>query len=180
MSIEQLLIQCKRKDPKAQEALYKSYAKRMFVHCYRYLKSKEDAEDILAEGFAKAFHHMPKLEYLGEAAFEAWLKRIIINEALGTLRKKKQMQFSDYGEIDEITTDPTPLSQLAAQDIYLMITHLPTGLRTIFNLYAIEGYSHSEIAEMLNITESTSRTQLMKARRALQAQLNASSQSYGS
>jgi RNA polymerase sigma-70 factor, ECF subfamily len=180
MSIEKLFIQCKKRDFKAQEALYKSFSKKMYMHCYRYLKNKEDAEDVLAEGFVKVFQHLPTIEYQGDAAFEAWLKKIMVNESLGALRKKKDVVFYEHSDATDSVQDYHPLAELRASEIYHMITTLPTGLRTIFNLYAIEGYAHAEIAEMLGITESTSRTQLMKARRALQEQLNQTPERHGS
>ncbi|HTF82556.1 MAG TPA: RNA polymerase sigma factor [Cytophagales bacterium] len=176
-NIEELFIQCQKQHLRAQEMLYKSLSGKMFVLCFRYLKNKEDAEDVLTEGFVKVFKHIPSLQYQGEAALIAWIKKIMVNEALGALRRRKTIVFEAHSE--EIAIDAQPLASLGASDIYHMITELPLGLRTIFNLYAIEGYTHVEIAEMLGIAESTSRTQLMKARRALQEQLH-KSQHYGS
>lgn len=169
-SIEKLLIECRKGDSKAQRALYKTFSKKMFMHCYRYLRNKEDAEDILVQGFLKVFQHLDKMEYQNEKAFEGWIKKIIVNEALMFLRKKNTIVFYDPIEAEEISAVDYDFSRLCAEDIYAMIGALPAGLRTVFNLYAIEGYSHQEIAAMLEITESTSRSQLMKARRALQDQ----------
>lgn len=150
----------------------------MFMHCYRYVRNKEDAEDILVQGFLKVFQNLGKIEYKGEKAFEGWIRKIMINEALVFLRSKKGIAFSDHSEAEHIESVTNDFSDLCAEDIYKMITSLPYGLRTIFNLYAIEGYSHQEIAGLLEITESTSRSQLMKARRALQEQLTKNNNSY--
>lgn len=177
-SIEKLLIECRKGDSKAQRALYKAFSKKMFMHCYRYLRNKEDAEDILVQGFLKVFQNLDKLEYQNEKAFEGWIKKIIVNEALMFLRKKNTIVFYDHPEAEEVSAVDHDFAKLCADDIYAMIGALPTGLRTVFNLYAIEGYSHQEIAAMLEITESTSRSQLMKARRALQDQLTKNNQSY--
>jgi RNA polymerase sigma factor (sigma-70 family) len=177
-SIETLLIQCQKGDSKAQKAVFNLFSKKMFLHCYRYLRNKEDAEDILVQAFVKVFKNLGKFEYKGEKAFEAWLRKIMINEALLFFRKKNKIIFSYSLEAEEIEVESSDFSNLYAEDIYKMIAALPTGLRTIFNLYAIEGYDHKEIAELLNIKESTSRSQLMKARRALQDQLTKNNNSY--
>ena len=177
-SIETLLEECRKGNAKAQKALYKTFSKKMFMHSYRYLRNKEDAEDILVQGFLKVFQNIDKLEYQGEKAFEGWIRKIIVNEALIFLRKKNTALFSDHSAAEEIQAVDNEFSNLCAEDIYTMIASLPTGLRTIFNLYAIEGYKHQEIAVMLDITESTSRSQLMKARRALQDQLTKNNNSY--
>lgn len=176
--IETLIHGCLSGDAKAQKALYKVFSKKMFVHCYRYLRNKEDAEDVLVQGFLKVFQNINKLEYQGEKAFEGWVRKIIVNEALIFLRTKEKTLLSDHTEAEEIQSIDIEFSTLCAEDIYTMIASLPTGLRTVFNLYAIEGYSHHEIAMMLEIAESTSRSQLMKARRMLQDQLTKNNNSY--
>jgi RNA polymerase sigma factor (sigma-70 family) len=178
MSIETLLIECRKGDTKAQRALFKTFSKKMFIHCYRYLRNKEDAEDILVQGFLKVFQNLTKFEYQNEKALEGWIRKIIVNEALMFLRKKNTLLFHDFSEAEEVQSSDNDFSNLCAEDIYTMIASLPEGLRTIFNLYAIEGYSHAEIGAMLEITESTSRSQLMKARRALQDQLTQNNRSH--
>ncbi len=147
------------------------------MHCYRYLKNKEDAEDVLVEGFLKVFQNLGKFEYQNEQLFEAWIRKIMINESLMMIRKKN-IVYHDHTEAEEAETVQGDFSGLYAKDIYTMIAALPDGLRTIFNLYAIEGYSHQEIASLLEIKESTSRSQLMKARRALKDQLIKNDNSY--
>lgn len=163
---EQIILQCNKGNKRAQKALYKVLAQKMFVHCYRYVKHKEDAEEILSEGFIKVFNNLSKVEYRDAKSFEGWVKKIMVNESLMFLRKRKTMVY-DNKEILLIETDFTTEIELEAKDIYNLILSLPLGYRTIFNLYAIEGFSHKEIAQKLEIKESTSRSQLTKARAAL-------------
>lgn len=155
----------------AQKQLYALFAKKMFLVCYRYVKHKEDAEDILAEGFVKTFKHLKTMDYQGSPAFNAWIRKIMVNESLQFLRRKKQIVFEEttpdtYSAETEIT-----FSNLYVEDLYKLITALPTGLRTVFNLSVVEGYNHTEIAVLLGITESASRAQLSKARKMLQQQI---------
>ena len=138
----------------------------MFIHCYRYVSNKEDVEDILAEGFIKVFNNLNKVEYRDAKSFEGWVRQIMVNECLSFLRKKK-MLFYDFEEKKLNKNSYTINSDVDAQDIYKMILSLPIGYRTVFNLYAIEGYSHTEISKKLNIAPSTSRSQLTKARAIL-------------
>ena len=177
-TIETLFHKCTKRDRKAQEALFKTFSKKMFIHCYRYLKNKEEAEDALTQGFLRVFQNIENIQYQGEKALEGWIKKIMVNEALAFLRKNRTIFFSETAEVENLVSTDNNFTNLCAEDIYKMITTLPTGLRTIFNLYAIEGYSHQEIASMLEIVESTSRSQLMKARRALQGQLIKNNQSH--
>ncbi len=136
----------------------------MFMHCYRYVKDKADAEEVLMDGFLQVFTQLGKMEYRDEVSFRAWVKRIFINAALMFLRKRQKLIYleEEYGQQAE--SPFTAEEELAAEDVYRLITQLPTGYRTVFNLYAIEGYSHQEIASLLQISESTSRAQLSKAR----------------
>lgn len=136
------------------------------MHCYRYVSNKEDVEDILAEGFIKIFNNLNKVEYRDAKSFEGWVRQIMVNECLSFLRKKK-MLFYDFEENKLNENSYKISSNVDAQDIYKMILSLPIGYRTVFNLYAIEGYSHAEISEKLNIASSTSRSQLTKARAIL-------------
>lgn len=139
----------------------------MFMHCYRYVKQKEDAEEILSEGFIKVFANLSTVEYRDAKSFEGWVKRIMVNESLMFLRKQK-VQFSDQERTSQIEIVQSWDDDLIVEDIYRLIRSLPIGYRTVFNLSVIEGYSHKEIAQKLSITESTSRSQLSKARKKLQ------------
>lgn len=167
MISEKIVSACNRGNRSAQKTLYKTFAQKMFMHCYRYVKHKEDAEEILSEGFIKVFANLSKIEYRDAKSFEGWLKRIMINESLMFLRKQK-IKFSDQEDISQMQIVQSLDDDLIAEDIYRLIRSLPIGYRTVFNLNAIEGYSHKEISQKLNISESTSRSQLTKARKKLQ------------
>ncbi|MDZ7608341.1 MAG: RNA polymerase sigma factor [Cyclobacteriaceae bacterium] len=161
---------CKRQSPQAQRLLYDRYSGTMLSLCRRYIWSIAEAEDVMVTGFARIFSAIH--QYEGKGSFEGWMKRIVINEALGYLRKNKTM----YLETDIEAADRQPdyeraESTLEAEDLMKMIGALPPGYRTIFNLYAIEGYSHKEIGELLGINENTSKSQLSRARVYLQKKI---------
>jgi len=165
---------CKAGKRELQKALYTRFSGKMFAVCLRYSKSREEAEDILQDGFVKVFHSIQ--QFMGTGSFEGWVRRIMVNTALEALRKKK-LDFSSFdiahaGNQPDETFDLT--GKLSAQDLLTIIQELPNGYRTIFNLYAIEGYQHKEIAVMLNISEGTSKSQLARARGMLQEKLKKS------
>jgi RNA polymerase sigma-70 factor (ECF subfamily) len=139
--------------------------------CLRYTSDRETARDLLQEGFIKVFTSLHS--YSGTGAFGAWMRMIFVNSALEYLRKNDVMYHSE--DIDEVSEwaseEETAVSKLAADDLMQLIQKLPDGFRTVFNMYAIEGYSHKEIADILNITESTSRSQYVRARQWLQEQI---------
>lgn len=166
--MQQLINLIKKNDRKAQEQLYKQFADKMFLACYRYVNNETDASEILNSGFYRAFTNINTFEYHNEIAFECWLRKIIINEALMFLRQKNRKGlFLDFDqEINKSLTFSE--NHMIEEDYYMLLQKLPDGYRIVFNLYAIEGYSHSEIAEMLDISESTSRSQLSRAREMLQ------------
>lgn len=166
-SVEQTIEQCRKGDKKAEKALYKAFAQKMFMHAYRYLKNKSDAEEVLTDAFLKVFANLRTLEYRDEKSLEAWIRKIVINEALMFLRKRKRLCYVDESALMDMESDLTIDNELAAEEVYQLILSLPDGYRTVFNLHAIEGYSHKEIALQLEITESTSRSQLTKARAML-------------
>lgn len=131
--------------------------------CARYVRDQFEAEDIMIKGFVKAFQKMD--QYTGEGSFEGWLRRIMVNESLSFLRSYKNLLMAVQIETAEREMDYQALeSHLEAEDLMTMINSLPDGYRTVFNLYAIEGYSHKEIAEALGITEGASKSQLSRAR----------------
>ncbi|MDR2057411.1 MAG: sigma-70 family RNA polymerase sigma factor [Dysgonamonadaceae bacterium] len=166
----QLIEACKRNDTEAKKKLYELYAPVMFGICVRYVKEKESAKDILQEGFIKIFTKID--DYSGAGSFEAWMKKIFVTTALEHLRSAKvwrsNISMEDYNETIVDNFDVSMVSQLSADEILKYINELPTGFRTVFNLYAIEGYSHAEIARMLKIKEASSRSQLARARQLLQ------------
>jgi len=168
MDEKKLIDGCKKGDRKAQKALYDKYSSRMLAVCLRYVGDIEDARDVLQEGFIKLFSNIH--QYIGEGQFDGWVRRIFVNCALESLRQrdilKNAVDVSDDGYSD--IPDETAVEQLSAEDIMTCVKSLPDGFRTVFNMFAIEGYSHKEIGQKLNITESTSRSQYMRARKMLQ------------
>ncbi|UZR92950.1 RNA polymerase sigma factor [Chondrinema litorale] len=171
MKDEQLIERCKRGDSQAQHVLYNRYADRLFRLCFRYVKNELDAEDVLVKGFMKVFSKIDLFEYRGKGSLEGWMKRVMINECLMLLRKQNNFNLVHDSEARLVETEARADSQLAAEDIFALVLQLPTGYRTVFNLYAIEGYSHKEIADQLGISENTSKSQLSKARAALRTLL---------
>ena len=161
---------CKRQKAKAQRMLYEKYAPTMLGLCRRYVRGEQEAEDVMINGFMKVFSKIDLFE--GKGSFEGWMKRIMINESLGYIRKNKAMYLETDIEAADKEPDLDKLSTaLETKDLLKMINELPSGYRTIFNLYAIEGYSHKEIGELLGINENTSKSQLSRARMQLQKKL---------
>ena len=140
----------------------------MYPLCIRYIGDREAAEDILQEGFIKLFSRLR--DFKGDGAFEGWARKIFVNTALMSLRKKDALKMSE--ELDAVRGMkddlPTQNQNLGYKELMKLVMELPPGFRTVFNMYAIEGYSHKEISEMLGLTETTSRTQLSRARIWLQ------------
>jgi RNA polymerase sigma factor (sigma-70 family) len=169
-SEEALVKACQNGDPKAQRRVYEKYSPKMLGICFRYLHDDFEAEDVLIEGFMRVFDKINSFKL--EGSFEGWIRRIMVNEALMYIRSKKKFEYQT--SYDDILYEPEPeqfATDLETEDLLKMIEKLPTGYRTVFNLYAIEGYSHAEIAQSLGITESTSKSQLSRARVYLQEQL---------
>ena len=165
---QELAELCKRGDRKAQKAVYDLLAPKMFPLCIRYMGERGTAEDILQEGFVTLFSRIGS--YKGEGSFEGWARKIFVNTALMHLRKKDALKMSD--DLDtarNLASDITSQTEhIGYKELMALITALPPGFRTVFNMYVIEGYSHKEIAQALGITEITSRTQLSRARTWLQ------------
>ncbi len=164
--MEHLVVGCKQGDRKAQEALYKQLSAKMMGVCMRYAPNKADAEDVLQMGFVKMFQKIHDFNQQG--SFEGWVRRIMVNTAIELYRKKvRSFHLVDLEDVDE-GVEESALSQLAVQDLMQLVQNLPDGYRLVFNLYAIEGYSHKEIAEQLGISEGGSKSQLSRARAYLQ------------
>ena len=135
--------------------------------CRRYLKRLEDAEDALVEAFCKVFTNID--QYNGKGSFEGWIRRIVVNECLMALRKKYALKNAyEIQEHFDLRDDQNVVAELAAQDILQLLDELPNGYRTVFNLYVIEGYKHREIAELLDISINTSKSQLILAKKKMQ------------
>ena len=168
MNEKELIEACKNNDVRAQKLLYETFSRKMMSVCLRYADNREMAEDFLQDGFIKVFSSIRSYSY--EGSFEGWMRRIFVNTALEALRKNdllrngvelnalEPQQEADYSAVEKISAD----------ELMELIAQLPPGFRTVFNMFAIEGYSHREIAETLNINESTSRSQYTRAKRLLQ------------
>lgn len=162
-----LVQDCLRKDAAAQKALYERFCGPMLGICYRYTKSMSDAEDVLQEGFIKAFQNLA--QYRGNGELGAWLRRIMVTTALNYLKKAVRYQTEfvfDNDQLHPVSTD-NPEVSLHAKELAALIRQLPLGYQTIFNLHAVEGFSHVEIGSMLGIHEGTSRSQYARARALL-------------
>lgn len=159
---------CKQGDNKARKELYIRYSGLMFALIMRYVGDKEQSEDLLHDGFISVFGSFDKFVWRGEGSLRAWMSRLFVNVALGWLRDKKDFEVS-VDEIPEAEDDPEEpdVAQIPKELIMQFITELPTGYRTVFNLYAIEGLQHKEIAKMLNITERSSSSQFFRAKKIL-------------
>ena len=157
----QLVKRCKKGDAKAQYTLYKSYVDAMYNTAMRLMKNQMDAEDIIQESFIQAFSKISS--FRGESSFGAWLKRIVVNNCLSELRKNK-IYFEDTENIPETGTDHEIEETVDPEWVNNAIKALPDGARTIFTLHAMEGFKHKEIAKMLKISESTSKTQYLRAK----------------
>lgn len=168
---------CGRNERWAQELVYKEFYPSMMAVCLRYSNNREDALDVLHEGFIKVFKHINKFNK--GTSLQAWIKRIMVNTAIDFYRKNKRRRTEDLDTVYDMSSkNPDVLSQLATKDILACIQQLSPSYRTVFNLYVLEGYSHKEIADQLNISESTSRSNLVKARGKLRAFLISLSKDY--
>ncbi len=158
-----LIRGCLNKDRKMQEILYNRFAAKMYAVCLRYCKDADDAQDLLQDGFVKIFKNLDK--FRGEGSFEGWIRRIFVNTSIEHFRKSiKKFAVSDAQEV--VIEDPSwnALDNLAEKDVIKMIQDLSPGYRQVFNMYVIEGYSHKDIGEILDISEGTSKSQLARAK----------------
>ena len=168
---KELIKRCLENDRPSQKALFELFAGKMMVLCLRYSRYREEAEDFMQEGFVKVFTNLNKFNFDG--SFEGWVRRIMVNTCLKNL-KKKYVTHEIHGleNYQHVAYDQSIISKLSVDEMIELVNKLPTGYRLVFNMYAIEGYSHKEIGEALNIGESTSRSQLAKARKLLQKQID--------
>lgn len=164
----QLIDSCIKGNRASQKALYDLLAARMFSVCMRYVGDRDLAQDVLQDGFVTLFTRLES--YKGEGSFEGWARKIFVTTALMSLRKKDALKMSDDLEVARGLKAETEnqIQSLGYKELMSLIMELPPGFRTVFNLYALEGYSHKEIGDMLGISETTSRTQLSRARLWLQ------------
>lgn len=171
MTEEYIIAGCLHNEPSAQRELFNRYSPKMLAVCYRYAQNREDAEDMLQEAFIKVFTQMHTFQNKG--AFEGWIRRIIVHTCINFLKKYKKFNDSlDLGQAGYVQVkEETIPSIMQAKQVTECIRVLPMGYRTVLNLYAIEGYSHREIAAMLDIEESTSRSQYTRAKSMLEGLL---------
>lgn len=167
---EDLIEGCRKGKASAQRRLYDRLAPKMLGVCVRYIKDREEAEHVMIGGIVKVFDKLD--QFKGDGSFEGWVRRIIVNDCLMYIRKNRNMSLQS--DIDEVSNEPNLKiveENLDAQDLLKLINELPVGYKTVFNLYAIEGYNHAEIAEQLGVSENTSKSQLSRARKWLQNRL---------
>ncbi len=168
MTEQAILVGCLQNEPSAQRELYNRYSPKMLSVCYRFSQSREDAEDMLQEGFIKIFTQIHTFQNKG--AFEGWVRRIIVHTCINFLKKNKKFNENidlDHAGYLEVKEETMP-SIMQARQIIECIRLLPMGYKTVLNLYALEGYSHKEIGDMLDIEESTSRSQFTRAKAMLE------------
>lgn len=154
-------------DRRIQEMLYQRFAPKMYAVCLRYSNNSDDAQDLLQEGFIKVFRNLEK--FRKEGSFEGWIRRVFVNTAIEHYRRK--INLNTISEKEERTIEDgswNVLDQMAAKDIIELVQELSPGYRSVFNMYVIEGYSHKEIGDMLEISEGTSKSQLARAKAILQ------------
>jgi len=166
-----LIEKCKKGDRSAQQQLFNQYAPKMMAVCRRYVSNKQEAEEILLVGFTLVFSKID--QFRNEGSLESWIRKIMVNESLGFLRKRRSLfLFAELQDADG-ETGPWPAdSDLMTEDLLELIASLPDGYRTVFNLYALDGYTHAEIAAKLGIEEATSKSQLSRARQLLRQRLD--------
>ena len=166
-NLEETVKKCASGDRKAQTALYNQFAPKLFGVCLRYSKDATEAEDNLQEGFIRVFTKIKQFEFKG--SFEGWMRRIMVNTALEKFRKNSHLfPVEDMVVYESVQFTEDTLSAISADDLLKIIQELPPRYRMVFNLYAIEGYTHQEIATMMNINEGTSKSNLSRARVILQ------------
>ena len=162
----ELIQKCCDGDRTAYRELYNHYSGELLAIAMRYMKTKQEAEDVLQEAFIKVFKNLASFNQ--RASLKTWLTRIVINTALNMLRKEHKMDNWDLSEVADVTTDSLPLHDFQFKELLSFIQQLPAGCKAVFNLYAIEGYTHKEIGEMLKISEGTSKSQYFRAKGLLQ------------
>jgi RNA polymerase sigma factor (sigma-70 family) len=168
MTDEELVKGCIEKNPIAQKYLYDKFSRKMMGVCLRYCDNREEGEDVLQNGFITVFTHIASFKGLG--SFEGWVRKIMVNTALTNIRKNKKFKQNISMDTVEYMIPSTNhiAENFAANDLLKIIQTLPPGFRTVFNLYAIEGYSHKEIGDLLHISEGTSKSQYSRAKVHLQ------------
>lgn len=172
MTEEEIVKGCLRGEAGSQKALYDLYAGRMMSLCLRYIGNREEAEDVFQEGFVRVFDKLG--QFSGTGSLGGWIRMVMVNTALIQLRKNQKIRREESLESGNYSYsgDPDALSAISHAELMALIGSMPSGYRTVFNLFAVEGYGHKEISEMLGISENTSKTQFLKARNFLSKKLS--------
>jgi RNA polymerase sigma-70 factor (ECF subfamily) len=171
MDVSELVKKARQGSHAAQKCLFDLWADKLLMICGRYVKNREDAEEIMLDGFYKFFKNLSSFNFQGDAALFAWIKKIMINECLMFLRKKTVFNIVSDSVAEEVSLEEEALNNLSAAEIFGLVIRLPVGYRTVFNLFEIEGMAHKEIASLLGISEGTSKSQLSKSKALLQKML---------
>ena len=167
MTDQELLEGCKAKDPIAQRHLFQKYSRKLMGICRRYTQNKEDAEDVFQEAFVRVFKSLATVQKID--SLEVWIKKIVIHTAINYFHRHKK-HYGHYNQdflIQPTNGDELILSKLSNEELLQVVQSLPDGYRMVFNLFVVEGYAHKEIAKLLKVSESTSKTQLLKAKKML-------------
>ncbi len=173
LSEEELVKRCVNNDRRAHEFLFNKFYSELYLIAMRYMSDQHDAEDVVILSFTRVFKYLKNFTYNGPGSLGKWMRTILINESIRNLKKRNLIEFDeDIRHLDVQHSDANGLQQLQASDIMRLIERLPTGYRTVFNLYVVEGYAHKEIARELGISENTSKSQLKKARHQLMENIN--------
>ncbi|MBX9784792.1 MAG: RNA polymerase sigma factor [Chitinophagaceae bacterium] len=164
-----LIAGCLAGDRRSQKQLYDKYSAKMYAVCMRYMGNTDDAQDILQDGFIKVYKNLDK--FRGEGSFEGWMRRIMANTAIEQLRRKK-INFSTADKEEQLEYKaPGAVDNLSEKDLLKIVSDLSPGYRTVFNMYVVEGYGHKDIADIMGISEGTSKSQLARARMILQEKI---------
>ena len=173
MSDQQIITGCAKHDRKAQQVLYDKYSRFLLGVCMRYATDKAEAEDILQDSFLKIYFNIK--DFSGTGSFIGWLRKVAVNTAI--THYHKNLKFRYYVEIEEFTSAETGVTSFeedffTSDELFKVLNELPAGYRMVFNLYAVEGYKHNEIAEMLSIDTNTSKSQYSRAKAVIREKLN--------
>ncbi len=171
-----LIKQALQNNRRAQKLLYEKYSPKMLSLCAYYIKDLQQSEEVMLNGFLKVFTKLHQYSYKG--SFEGWIRKIMVYECISYLRKKNHLIFTDQIEIFESIVENEAELTIAVEDLHNYINELPEGCKIVFNMYVIEGYKHSEIAEILNVSIGTTKTQLYRARKALQEMISVHQKKY--
>ena len=166
----QLIIQSLQNNRQAQKLLYEKFSSKMLSLCAYYIKDQQQSEEVMLNGFLKVFTKLN--QFSNKGSFEGWIRKIMVFECISYLRKKNKLIFTDNIEIFETIIDNEVELTIAVEDLHNYINALPEGSKIVFNMYVIEGYKHAEIAEILNVSTGTTKTQLYRARKALQEMIS--------